>query len=214
MVLLDRWRHWSFVCLPTYAAEIIFQLKLLLLVLTRFGHGDTPFISSMLNWDRHRGAPKAGSERANTKADSGPDVPIGLSTSSVGTTRGKFVYKKMIVSRPSQQTATPRSKRCRLLSPPAQALRRSGRVTRKSTASPTSASSPVIIEDEEEEEEEEEVSDTGCGASEGPPTHQWVTDFVRALLLSFKSELSGEALIAAVIEAGKLPLNAARLARN
>lgn len=109
--------------------------------------------------------------------------------------------------------ATLKSKHSRSSSLSAKALRRSGRISRRSTTPPTSASSPVIIEDaEEEEEEEEEIFEAGHGAPNDPQVHNWVMDFGRALMRSFDSNLSGKALIAAVKAAGKISMNAARLA--
>lgn len=75
----------------------------------------------------------------------------------------------------------------------------------------THPSSPGVIEIEEEKVETPAVNHQ---APYDPRVHAWVLDFREALVKSFDSELSGEAFIAAVRVAAKIPLNTVRVAGN
>lgn len=115
--------------------------------------------------------------RAVARASSILGPSVGLFSPPPGVTRGRPVFRKVVVSKHHRQ-----------ISLSALAVRRSRQFHVRSVSSPTRPSSPEVIK---LEEEEEEALAAGHRAPRDPRVKGWIRDFGAALIMSFDLELSG-----------------------
>src|SRR4051812_42704540 len=139
----------------------------------------------------------------------GLDHAISASSLQTGASRGRHRPRKMVVS-----------KRRRPPSPLTPPLRRSSR-RQDGTTTPSVHPSPsevIEVEDDEArgstvEEEEAEASVPRRRASQDPCLRGLISDFKAAVERAFNLPLLGDALINAVKNAAKVPLNTMRIKR-